>query len=160
MPSTAHLTPFDTQTGRIAGLRSAEVRLELLEKGRAFTEAAKEAQEPTEVQLEVQRQIELTNEQVARTRDRLNDDKAYFCEHCERGEIGDKDRAALLRELRGLMEHLCRLRGVSQAPQSKPTSKPTATRARPFPEPVPSEPTPSPTSVSIPVQAVDTQHKE
>ena len=123
-PLTAQLIPFDSELGRQAGLKSAQVRLELMENGRRYQQAEQRVveqgeQEQATHQKEVQRQIEITNEQVSLTRARLNDTKSHFCEHCERGGLGDKERAGLLRELRGLLEHLCRLNNVPQAPQQK-----------------------------------------
>lgn len=162
-------TTFTSETAREAGLRSAHVaklkaqeleNLRLILSTKPLEKTQSAPQDPPAVEREVQEQINLSNELITHARERIKDDSADYCEHCKRSGIDDKSKAALMREIRGLMEHLCRLHNISQAPQSKPTSKPTATRARPFPEPVPSEPTSLAGGVSIPVQAVDTQHKE
>ena len=153
--------PFtDPNKAREAGLRSAELRKQQATENETLrallsTKPITDFQPTKPVNEEVNRQIDLCNEQIARTRERLNDDKAHWCEHCERGGVDDKARAALLRELRGLMEHLCRLHNIAQAP----TSKVTQTKQR-RPEPMP-EPTlpcgPGPTISSVPKQNSEQQ---
>jgi hypothetical protein len=128
---------FDNpEKAREAGLRSAEIRrAQLIERAAKYQEA-KQAKEPTVVELEIQQQLELTEEQIAHTRALLNDDKACYCAECERGGIDGKERAALLRELRGLCELRLDLRGISRPGQTKPSAAPRQSRQH-WPEPTP-----------------------
>lgn len=136
-PSTA----FTPETAREAGLRSWEAtkqRNQELENLRTLLATTViEPPKPTPiVEREVQRQIELTEEQVARVRILLNDDKVCYCDTCKRGGLDGKERAALLRELRGLLEHLCRLHNIPQAPTTKAITKPPRQAPLPMPRPV------------------------
>ena len=145
MPLTAQLTPFNSETGRLAGLRSAEVHLELLENGKRFKEFvgkldSEKTAEQAEVQNEVRRQIEVSDEQLERTRARLNSD-----------DCGDKERAGLLRELRGIMEHLCRLRGIGEPGRLRPVNEPARQPRRS----APIEPIAMPTTSSVPTSPAE-----
>lgn len=140
MPEVLELPPFtDPNKAREAGLRSAELRKQQATENETLrallaTKPITDFQQAKPVNEEVNRQIDLCNEQIARVRERLNDDDFGYCEHCNRSGMDDKARAALLRELRGLMEHLCRLHNIPQAPTTKATpTKPR--RTDPMPEP-------------------------
>jgi hypothetical protein len=143
----APLTAFTAETGREAGLRSAEVarlKAQELENLRLIlaTKPIEQKPEPITVQPEVQRQVELANELLAHAHaelKRLTEDDYGFCETCKRHGADAKEQSALLREIRGLMEHLCRLHNIAQAP----TSKLTQARAQPrraLPEPTLAQP--------------------
>lgn len=146
--ATAHISPFkaDPELARQAVQKWNKERAELVEDGRRFRELAiEQAKQPKveakpDVPLEVSRQIDLANELVAHARAQLKaitEDCYGFCPECKRHGADAKEQAALLRELRGLMEHLCRLHNIAQAPTSKALpARSRSTQAPPIPQPV------------------------
>lgn len=128
-------TFIDPNKAREAGLRSAELRQQQARENEVLRQllADKPIPEPPKpVNEEVNRQIDLANSLLAHAHeeiDRMADDSYGFCEHCKRHGANAKDHAALLREIRGLMEHLCRLHNIPQAPTTKHT--PAKSRSTP-----------------------------
>ena len=139
---TPHFT--DPENARQAGLRSAELaklKAQELENLRLiFATKPIETIDPKQpVDQEVQHQLDLANELIAHAHARINDKDDHYCEECERGGIDDKSKASLIREIRGLMEHICRLKNIAQAPTSK-LSAPRTQPRRAMPEPAEPQP--------------------
>lgn len=134
----------DPENARQAGLRSAQLakeRQQELDNLRQIiaTKPLADIQPPKPADLEVQQQINLTNELITHARKelaRLQDDEYGYCEACKRHGGDAKEQAALLRELRGLMEHMCRLHNIAQAPTSKAQQPRQARQALPEPTPI------------------------
>lgn len=150
--------PFtDPNKAREAGLRSANLRQQQAKENEVLRlllsqKPTEELSPPKPVNEEVNRQIDLANELVAHAHAQLKaitEDHYGFCPECKRHGADAKEQAALLRELRGLMEHLCRLHNIAQAPTSKVNPKASPTRTRATPEPTLATPS-TPQVVSTP----------
>ena len=124
MHCPAQLTPFNSDTGKQAAIRSAEVRRIIFQTRQDEAKADRASRLAQHQTLSaIDRQLRLTLEQIARTRSILKGE-----------DIEPKARASLLRELRGLMEHECRLRGIGEPGRLKPVNQPAAAkRAEPTP---------------------------
>jgi RNA polymerase-binding transcription factor DksA len=161
--SVEQFTPHfaDPENARQAGLRSAQLykeRQQELENLRHIiaTKPLDAIRPPNEADLEVQQQLELTEEQIAHTRaelNRMSEDDYGFCPQCKRHGADGKERAALLRELRGLCELRLDLRGISRPGQTKPSAAPRQSRQH-WPEP-----TPLPAPSTLPVVPPTTEPK-
>lgn len=163
MPAPAALAEFtphfaDPENARQAGLKRAEMakqehqeleNLRLIISTKPL-EQIHQPQAPNLASIEVEQQLALTEEQIAHVRAILNDTKQHYCEHCERGGLDGKERAALLRELRGLLELRLDLRGIPKPAHAKAQAPKAvkAARAEPIALPQPASnsvqpPTPS-----------------
>ena len=102
----------------------------------------------------IKRQLRLVAEQIAQTREVLNDANYRFCTHCERGGIEPHHRAQLLRSLDCLLDRQRKLLGIPDPGNLKPQAQAQRRPARP--EPTPSKPAcgPVPTTGSVQTQAV------
>lgn len=107
---------------------------------------------PTVVQKAVQTQLRLIAEQIAHTRDVLNDMTFRYCEHCERGGIEPHHRAQLLKALDTLLERERILRMIPAPGNTRPVSQSRAPRRAYAQAPLPQgwESTPDATKVEQP----------
>lgn len=69
--------------------------------------------------------LKIVTEQIARTRELLNDDDYGYCEHCKRSGVEPNHRAQLLKALDNLIERKAKLLGIPDPGSYKPSSKPT-----------------------------------
>lgn len=140
-PQQAERKPFvppftNPEFARLAGMKSGEMakakaqELANLRTILATTQVLPpdpQADLPAVVQLEVAQQLNLTEEQIAYTRaelNRMNEADYGFCKECKRHGADGKERAALLREMRGLMELRLRLRGIGEPGRLRPVNEP------------------------------------
>ena len=118
---------FTPETASAAGIRSGEARkANPIQRVRVLPVTNTIAIDQN-VQTVVKRQLALVREQITHTRARLNDDKAYYCEHCERAGMPENHRAQLLKALDSLLERECDLLGIP----GRGSRKPAPERSRP-----------------------------
>lgn len=122
-----------------AGKRSGEARRE-----RAMAKQVNGTNpiEPDAVQVALNGQLKLVAEQIAHTRELLNDDDYGYCEHCKRSGIEPHHRAQLLKALDALALWQRKLLGIADPGPRKPAPEPRQprrTEALPMPTPAPTQ---------------------
>lgn len=106
-------------------------------------------------------ELKIVEEQLARARKALNDDKEFFCPACERCGMAPSHRAQLMKSLDTFLDRRRELLGRPRLATLKPSTKPPR-REVSDPQPTPTrhiEPTPAISqaeapSVSAPIQAI------
>ena len=124
--------PFDSVTGAVAG-KIGGSRPKPKRVGPIMTDEEKTRQNV------INRQLRLVREQITRARERLNDDRLDYCEHCNRGGMPDHHRAQLLKALDSLLERECDLFGVPGRGKRRPAPERQQRKAYsvlPPPEPI------------------------
>jgi len=123
-----HLLPFtfgvDPDYTRTLSQRGVEARKNRQPQGGDTATAIATSQPHRDaVQTAIAYQLNLVKEQIIRTRAILNDDRAEWCEHCERGGMAAHHRAQLLKAMDGLLDRQRKLLGI---PDPGPRRSPPA----------------------------------